>query len=239
MSKDIPALLESTLARCDAYAQRDPAVWLHRLTTAEIDDLSARSSRGNQAGLPLAGLTFGIKDNIDLAGAPTTAACPGYAYTPAASAPVVERLLAAGALPIGKTNLDQFATGLVGTRSPYGAPRNVFNSEYISGGSSSGSAVAVAAGLVDFALGTDTAGSGRVPAAFNGIIGLKPTRGLLSTRGVVPACRSLDCVSIFTRDLATAAISEIRAMADYNIAVARYQQATGTTLARHSITLAE
>ena len=121
------------------------------------------------------------------------------------SAPVVERLLAAGAVLIGKTNLDQFATGLVGTRSPYGVPRNPFDPRYIPGGSSSGSAVAVAAGLVSFALGTDTAGSGRVPAAFNNIVGLKPTRGLLSTRGVVPACRSLDCVSVFALTAADAA----------------------------------
>jgi allophanate hydrolase len=178
----------------------DPAIWIHRLSDEENNRFTPVNSTG-----ALAGLTFAIKDNIDLAGVPTTAACPGFAYTPAESAHLVERLLAAGAVPVGKTNLDQFATGLVGVRSPYGVPRNVFNPEYISGGSSSGSAVAVAAGLVDFALGTDTAGSGRVPAAFNGIIGLKPTRGRLSTRGVVPACRSLDCVSIFTRDLATAA----------------------------------
>ena len=208
-SRDLTTLAEQTAQSCDAYAQRDPAVWLHRLSPAELRahaaEVNSRSSRGNEAVPSLAGLTFAIKDNIDLAGAPTTVACPGYAYTPPASAHVVERLIAAGALPVGKTNLDQFATGLVGTRSPYGAPRNVFNPDYISGGSSSGSAVAVAAGLVDFALGTDTAGSGRVPAAFNQIIGLKPTRGLLSTRGVVPACRSLDCVSIFTRDIATAA----------------------------------
>jgi len=176
----------------------DP-VWIHRLTATE----KARFAPPVKTGA-LHGLTFAIKDNIDLAGAPTTAACPGYAYTPTESAHVVERLIAAGALPEGKTNLDQFATGLVGTRSPYGAPRNVFNPDYISGGSSSGSAVAVASGLVDFALGTDTAGSGRVPAAFNGLVGLKPTKGRLSTRGVVPACRSLDCVSIFTRDIATA-----------------------------------
>jgi allophanate hydrolase len=148
----------------------------------------------------LAGLTFAIKDNIDLAGIPTTAACPAFAYTPAGTAPVVQRLIDAGAIPIGKTNMDQFATGLVGTRTPYGACSSVFDDRYISGGSSSGSAVAVAKGLVDFALGTDTAGSGRVPAAFNNLVGLKPTRGLLSTDGVVPACRSLDCVSIFAKD---------------------------------------
>ncbi len=171
----------------------DP-VWITRIASA------SQALNG-----PLRGLTFAIKDNIDLAGVPTTAACPGFTYTPTASAHVVEKLIAAGAVPLGKTNLDQFATGLVGTRSPYGAPRNIFNPDYISGGSSSGSAIAVASGQCDFALGTDTAGSGRVPAAFNGLIGLKPTRGRLSTRGVVPACRSLDCVSIFSRDLKTAA----------------------------------
>src|SRR6266478_3179921 len=128
---------------------------------------------------------------------PTTAGCPAFAYTPCETAPVVARLLGAGGILLGKTNLDQFATGLVGTRSPYGVPRNPFDARFIPGGSSSGSAVAVAAGLVSFALGTDTAGSGRIPAAFNNIVGLKPTRGLISTRGVVPACRSLDCVSVF------------------------------------------
>jgi len=149
------------------------------------------------AALPLYGIPFAIKDNIDLAGVPTTAACPAYAYQPCKTAVVVRRLIDAGAIPIGKTNLDQFATGLNGTRSPYGACHNAFDSDYISGGSSSGSAVALAKGMVCFSLGTDTAGSGRVPAAFNNVIGYKPTRGWLSTRGVVPACRSLDCVSIF------------------------------------------
>lgn len=153
---------------------------------------------------PLQGLTFAIKDNIDYAGVPTTAGCPAFAYTPGASAPVVDLFENAGARATGKTNLDQFATGLVGVRSPYGACASVFNPEYVSGGSSSGSAVAVASGQVDFSLGTDTAGSGRVPAAFNNIVGLKPTIGVLSTKGVVPACASLDCVSIFTRDIATA-----------------------------------
>jgi allophanate hydrolase len=147
-------------------------------------------------GLPLAGMTFAVKDNIDVGGIPTTAGCPAYAYTPSSSATVVRRLEDAGAILIGKTNMDQFATGLVGTRSPFGACSSVFDERYISGGSSSGSAVAVAKGLVTFSLGTDTAGSGRVPAAFNNLIGLKPTRGLLSTAGVVPACRTLDCVSI-------------------------------------------
>lgn len=154
--------------------------------------------------LPLYGMTFAIKDNIDLAGVPTTAGCPAYQYVPSKSATVVRKLMQAGAIPVGKTNLDQFATGLVGTRSPYGACSSVFGARYISGGSSSGSAVAVAGGLVDFALGTDTAGSGRVPASFNGIVGLKPTRGALSTTGVVPACRTLDCVSILSADCSTA-----------------------------------
>jgi allophanate hydrolase len=153
----------------------------------------------NHAGLPLAGMTFAVKDNIDVAGLPTTAGCPAYAYNPTVSATVVRRIEDAGAILIGKTNMDQFATGLVGTRSPFGACSSVFDERYISGGSSSGSAVAVAKGLVTFSLGTDTAGSGRVPAAFNNLIGLKPTRGLLSTAGVVPACRTLDCVSIFAR----------------------------------------
>lgn len=147
--------------------------------------------------LPLLGIPFAVKDNIDVAGIPTTAGCPAYAFTPQSDAFAVNRLQRAGAILIGKTNLDQFATGLVGTRSPYGACSCVFDSRYISGGSSSGSAVAVASGLVTFSLGTDTAGSGRVPAAFNNIFGLKPSRGLLSATGVLPACRSLDCVSIF------------------------------------------
>jgi len=146
---------------------------------------------------PLYGVPFAIKDNIDLSGLATTAGCPAYAYQPAHSATVVQSLIDAGAIPIGKTNLDQFATGLVGTRTPHGACSSVFDPRYISGGSSSGSAVAVARGLVSFALGSDTAGSGRVPAAFNNLVGLKPSRGLLSTLGLVPACRTLDCVSIF------------------------------------------
>jgi allophanate hydrolase len=149
--------------------------------------------------LPLGGVPFAVKDNFDVAGMATTAGCPSFAYEPERSATVVQRLLDAGAVLIGKTNMDQFATGLVGVRSPYGACSSVYDSRYISGGSSSGSAVAVAKALCAFSLGTDTAGSGRVPAAFNNLIGLKPTRGLLSTSGVVPACRSLDCVSIFSQ----------------------------------------
>lgn len=154
---------------------------------------------------PLYGIPFAVKDNIDLGGLPTTAGCPGFAYPPAGDAAVVARLRAAGALPVGKTNMDQFATGLVGLRSPHGPTRNPFDPRYIAGGSSSGSAVAVAAGLASFALGTDTAGSGRVPAAFNNIVGLKPTRGRVSNRGTVPACRSLDCVSVFALCCADAA----------------------------------
>jgi len=176
-------------------------IWIHRLSLAEMmayaNDLEGKSVDD----LPLYGIPFAIKDNIDLAGVPTTAACAEYAYTPNESATVVQRLIDAGAIPVGKTNLDQFATGLVGVRSPYGACKNSINPDYISGGSSSGSAVAVALGMVSFSLGTDTAGSGRVPAAFNHLIGVKPSCGLLSTTGVVPACRSLDCVSIFASNI--------------------------------------
>jgi allophanate hydrolase len=175
---------------------RYPHVWIECLDPERVIAF-ARALPLDRA-LPLYGVPFAIKDNIDLAGIPTTVGCPDFTYIPTASATIVERLIAAGAIPIGKTNLDQFATGLTGTRSPYGAPECVFNHEFISGGSSSGSAVAVAAGMVTFALGTDTAGSGRVPAAFNHIVGHKPTRGLCSCRGVFPACRSLDCPTIFT-----------------------------------------
>ncbi len=171
----------------------DVKAWLARLPAAASPDL------------PLYGVPFAIKDNIDLAGTPTTAACPAFAYTPRRSAFAVERLIAAGAIPIGKTNLDQFATGLTGTRTPYGACASVADPRYVAGGSSSGSAVVVADGSVQFALGTDTAGSGRVPAAFNAVVGLKPSLGTISTRGVVPACRSLDCVSLMTTDAADAA----------------------------------
>ncbi|KQO57912.1 MULTISPECIES: allophanate hydrolase [unclassified Methylobacterium] len=180
-------------------ASTDPAIFITALDREALvsaaRDLMARHPEPNS--LPLWGVPFAVKDNIDVAGLPTTAACPAFAYTAEADAEVVARLKAAGALCTGKTNLDQFATGLNGTRSPYGAPRSVFSAAHVSGGSSSGSAVAVAAGLASFSLGTDTAGSGRVPAMFNNLVGIKPTPGLFSTTGLVPACRSLDCISIF------------------------------------------
>ncbi len=174
--------------------------WLAHRAAAAVD---ARRARGQN--LPLAGTALAVKDNIDVAGFPTTAACPAFSRAAACDAPAVAALTAAGAVVIGKTNLDQFATGLVGVRSPYGGCPNGRWPELIAGGSSSGSAVGVATGMVDLALGTDTAGSGRVPAACNGIAGVKPTRGRISTRGVVPACRSLDCVSVFARSVADAA----------------------------------
>ncbi len=181
-------------------------VWITlRDRDAILAEAEALAERGPD-GLPLFGLPFAVKDNIDVAGLPTTAACPEYAYVPAESAAVVRLLQQAGAILLGKTNLDQFATGLVGVRSPYGACRNPFDPAYVSGGSSSGSAVAVAAGAVTFSLGTDTAGSGRVPAAFCNIVGWKGTRGLVSARGVVPACRSLDCVTVFALTAEDAAL---------------------------------
>ena len=187
------------MAQLTAQARRQDAfnAWIYLLNEAELEPYLQALETHSPDSLPLYGVPFAIKDNIDLAGIPTTAACPDFAYTPTQSAAVVATLIAAGAIPLGKTNLDQFATGLVGTRSPFGEGKNSFNSDYISGGSSAGSAIATALGQVCFALGTDTAGSGRVPAALNNLVGHKPTRGLLSTRGVVPACRTLDCVSIF------------------------------------------
>jgi allophanate hydrolase len=190
-------VLEKVQKRIHAYA--DKAVWIELCSDEEMRGQLAVATKRKQKGIaqPLFGIPFAIKDNIDLAGHQTTSGCPAFAYRAEHSATVVKKLCDAGAIAVGKTNMDQFATGLVGTRSPYGTCRNTFDSAYISGGSSSGSAVAVAAGLVSFALGTDTAGSGRVPAAFNNIVGLKPSRGLISNRGLVPACRSLDCISIF------------------------------------------
>ncbi|PTY37645.1 allophanate hydrolase [Saccharospirillum sp. MSK14-1] len=190
---------ESVLAqiRQQATHYADHNIWLYQLSDAELQPYFDALAKKDPASTPLWGIPFAIKDNIDLAGVPTTAGCEAFAYTPTESAVVVQRLIAAGAIPVGKTNLDQFATGLNGTRSPHGACANAFDADYISGGSSSGSAVAVALGMASFSLGTDTAGSGRVPAAFNNLVGLKPSIGLLPTTGVVSACRSLDCVSIF------------------------------------------
>ncbi|HBX55518.1 allophanate hydrolase [Pseudomonas sp. UBA2684] len=173
-------------------------LFIHLLSTEELEPYLAALDGQSPAELPLYGVPFAIKDNIDLAGIPTTAACPAFAYVPETSATVVAQLIALGAVPLGKSNLDQFATGLNGTRSPYGECRNSVHPAYPSGGSSAGSALAVALGVASFALGTDTAGSGRVPAALNNLIGLKASKGLISTAGVVPACRTLDCVTFFT-----------------------------------------
>jgi allophanate hydrolase len=200
--KPLKATIEETYDRIAAHA--DPALFIAIRPKAEALSVAARLEASGSAGKPLFGVPFVVKDNIDVAGLPTTAACPAFAYRPERSAFVVERLERAGAIVIGKTNLDQFATGLVGVRSPYGVPRNSLRPDLIPGGSSSGSATAVGARLVPFSLGTDTAGSGRVPAALNGIVGLKPSLGALSTSGVVPACRTLDAVSIFARDVADA-----------------------------------
>jgi allophanate hydrolase len=204
---DPEQLVRDLHARMQAEdALLDRRAWITRLSLAQML-VHARALAGRDlATLPLYGIPFAIKDNIDLAGVPTTAGCPDFAYIPGRSATVVERLIAAGAIPVGKTNLDQFATGLVGVRSPYGACRNSFDPEYVSGGSSSGSAVAVALGLASFALGTDTAGSGRVPAMFNNLIGLKPSCGRIPTTGVLPACRTLDVVSVFALTAGDAAV---------------------------------
>ncbi|MDF3070390.1 MAG: Amidase, partial [Polyangiaceae bacterium] len=212
--------LSALVRRLDA-AGNEP-VWISRFSEAQVlAQLEAADSTG-----PLYGVPFAVKDNIDVAGLPTTAGCPEYSYLPARHAYVVERLVQAGAIVIGKTNLDQFATGLVGTRTPYGVCSSVFDSRYVSGGSSSGSAVAVASGQVAFSLGTDTAGSGRIPAAFNALVGLKPTRGVLSTRGVVPACRSLDCVSVFAKTISDAElVFEISASFDADDSFSRPRSA--------------
>ena len=196
------------LGRITTYDAVQPEVWIQRAPRDSLLDQARRIDARVAAGaiLPLAGVPYAVKDNIDVAGLPTTAACPSFAYDPDRSARVVERLEAAGALMLGKTNLDQFATGLVGARSPYGACGCVYNLDYVSGGSSSGSSVAVAAGLAAFALGTDTAGSGRVPAAFNHLVGLKPTKGRWSTSGLTPACRSLDCITVFASSVVDACL---------------------------------
>jgi allophanate hydrolase len=198
---------ETVLSRIAAAG--DDAVWISRVPDEQLrraaQALERRAAAEGIAAMPLYGLPFAVKDNIDVAGQPTTCACPGFSYMPERSAPIIDKLIAAGALFVGKANLDQFATGLVGTRSPYGVSRNPFDAAYIPGGSSSGSAVAVASELISFAIGTDTAGSGRVPASFNNIVGLKPTRGLVGASGMIPACRSLDCVSVFALTVPDAA----------------------------------
>lgn len=195
-------VMDTLWKRIQVYEEGKPNVWIHLRPKEDImaaaEALGQKYARTSPDQLPvLYGVPFAIKDNFDVAGMPTTAGCPGYTYIPKETAPVVSLLLAAGAILVGKTNMDQLATGLSGCRSPWGNVRSVYGANRISGGSSSGSAVAVAAGLVTFSLGTDTAGSGRVPAALNGIVGLKPTKGTLSARGIVPACRTLDTASIF------------------------------------------
>jgi len=199
-----------TSPRQAIYALREQlnhesSAWIYLLSRAELNlQLEQLEAIENATALPLFGIPFAVKDNIDVAGIPTTAACPAFTYIPSHDASAVARLKKAGAIVLGKTNLDQFATGLVGTRSPYGVVTNSFKTEYVSGGSSSGSATVVAEGLMPFSLGTDTAGSGRIPAGFNNIVGLKPSKGRFSTTGVVPACRSLDCISIFALTVADA-----------------------------------
>jgi allophanate hydrolase len=193
-----PRKLVAELLKKAEALNPDFHLFIHLLTEEEVSPYLAWLENRDIDSLPLYGVPFAIKDNIDLAGIPTTAACPEFAYTPSESATLVARLIALGAIPLGKTNLDQFATGLNGTRSPYGKCRNSVHPDYPSGGSSAGSSLAVALGIASFSLGTDTAGSGRVPAGLNNLVGLKPTKGLLSTAGVVPACRTLDCVTFFT-----------------------------------------
>ena len=186
----------------------DPAVFIDlRDENDAIAEAERLAARADAASLPLYGIPVAVKDNIDALGFPTTAACPAFSYTPTHDSTAVERLRAAGAIIIGKTNLDQFATGLVGVRSPYGIPRNAIREDLIPGGSSSGSATAVGAGLVPLSLGTDTAGSGRVPAMLNNIVGLKPSLGMISTAGLVPACRTLDCISVFALTVDDAALA--------------------------------
>lgn len=199
-----PRVLIAELLERAAQLNPEYRLFIHLLTPAELEPYLAVLDNRDPAELPLYGIPFAIKDNIDLAGIPTTAACPAYAYVPERSATLVEQLVALGAVPLGKCNLDQFATGLNGTRSPYGACRNSVHPDYPSGGSSAGSALAVALGVASFALGTDTAGSGRVPAGLNNLVGLKGSKGLLSTAGVVPACQTLDCVTFFTATAAEA-----------------------------------
>jgi allophanate hydrolase len=221
----VRAVITEAMRRCASDTHH---AFIHRLTDAEIEPFIAKLEGVDPASLPLYGVPFAIKDNIDLAHIPTTAGCPEFATTPSESAFLIQQLVAAGAVPLAKANLDQFATGLNGTRSPFGACQNAFNPAFISGGSSSGSAVSVAKGCVSFSLGTDTAGSGRVPASFNNLVGLKPTIGLLSATGVVPACRSVDTVSIFALTAADAqAVLAVAAAYDEADAFSRQAQPFG------------
>ena len=207
------AVVAETYRRIAAAA--DPGIFLALVPEAEAQAAARALGPFDRERTPLWGVPFAVKDNVDVAGLPTTAACPDFAYTPEATAPAVARLRAAGAILVGKTNLDQFATGLVGLRTPYPAPKNACDPSIVPGGSSSGSAVAVARGLVTFALGTDTAGSGRVPAGLNNVVGLKPSLGSVSGRGVVPACRTLDTLSVFAGTVSEAD-AVFRIMAGYD-----------------------
>lgn len=223
-------VLTELLKRCESAPGE---IWISRISGEQLETYLKRLENCSPLELPLYGIPFAVKDNIDVAGLPTTAACPDFLFYPERSARVVELLIEAGAVPLGKTNMDQFATGLVGVRSPYGVVPNRLVPGFIAGGSSSGSAAALAYDLCSFALGTDTAGSGRVPAAFQELIGLKPSRGILSCRGVVPACRSLDCVSIFARNTDDAGmLLEITARFDPEDAYSRTLPAGGE-LPRH------
>ena len=244
-----PRELIHALLRANAELNQHNPAWIHLLSLEEVESYLAALESQSPETRPLYGIPFAIKDNIDLAGIPTTAACPAFSYTPEHSAFVVQQLLAAGAIPLGKTNLDQFATGLVGVRSPepWGPCHNTLNDDYIAGGSSCGSAVVVAKGLASFSLGTDTAGSGRVPASLNNLFGLKPSRGLLSNTGLVPACRSLDCISIFAFSSADAnAVFDVACQFDSEDAYARknpyengprYFSANTSLLTEHYVTL--
>ena len=239
LSLDLFALRDAYLSRTVTVSEvigqvlvqagdfKDRNIWISLQAPETLMAEAVKLEQRDPAQLPLYGIPFAVKDNIDFAGLPTTAACPDFSYLPAQTAFAVQRLIDAGAVLIGKTNMDQFATGLNGTRSPepYGICKNSLNPDYIAGGSSSGSAVAVALNIVSFSLGTDTAGSGRVPAAFNNIVGVKPTRGLISCAGVVPACKSLDCVSIFSRSAAEAEyLLDILTLFDPNDSYARDQR---------------
>ena len=227
-------VMEATLNRIEKYTEIDPAVWIYREPTDTVLERARQlqSQWPNPNARPtLFGVPFSVKDSIDIAGLPTTTACPSLAHVPSKTAPSVDVLLSRGAIFVGKTNLDQLATGLTGCRSPYGIPRSVFHHDYISGGSSSGNCVSVGADLVSFSLATDTAGSGRVPALFNGVVGFKPTRGLVSAQGVTPACLSLDCIAIIAKN-----VDDARTVWDLSVAFDpddRYAKNWSPSMTRH------